>query len=1555
MGSSNLRARERGEGGRSGRRSRMGLRALLGAAGRAVGRSRAERGTVLLMVIGVLAMMSIVALVYASIGQADRRSAAALVKETRLNDQAEIIADYIAGVIAADLFTYHEVIPSTGEERLFREVTDYPSSDPNAVSRNATGNQVLFDPAGYNGYDPWLAATEPGFIEVPGRTRRDPEYLNLEDWPHITNVSPDGRFVNLANLRNNFRAAPGTDGNLRQINSRLTLFNPLTGDAYNPNNSVVFLPDGTTRAADPNRPADWTQNQFMLHRPAVDIDRRGAAPPPGDPRYVHNQYADADGDGMLDSRWFELVGRDPNATNDLTRSLSPVHFTGPARYFVAARVIDLSGLVNVNTASEFTERPDRDRPAGLTPADVDLRRLLRMQDFYDYYGEAYDGLEPDPTERVAARQYRGNYDDRAAHELGDAAYMSLRLGREQGPLAPEVVLPYSRWTAEYRYNHYLRFGFDLHGGGPSGTGQHDRWFGRPFGVADELELRTRHGVNDPGTLSRLEAAVASRYTSAGTQRPLCPLRSTRSLDVEVGGRGDRWPTPQSLGATNFNGRADDEALLLAAVDIRRLLTTVSGSRPLRPVELDPNSPSLNELRESDVRLDLYDVLRDIAQGMSNADEQLKRLFATYATSLAPYLTGADNNAAWNDARYSTLFYGGRGPRLAIELAAHMTANAIDMFDRAGIGGDQPTALTINLVSGHSPVVPTGHRLLDLDAIDVPGQGVARRLNPGAAGPNEPTEIHVYGIEAQPFLTEMATFHLYTDTPVALGGDQEWNEITPGVYEGKVTIDGTINAANPDFVMQVIAIQVHNPFDEDIDLRGAQGGAPNYYFQFGDEYFRLSDSAVNTVLPAGGTRVFYTTNPSRRAINERWAQASPASSFDEWLTVQLGLRTQEEIEEAELERYKIPANDPVTWQLIDKDSYTDIFAAGGGAAMENRVVLLWRSFGDTATRADDILADRLRDPLGAGQGPTWDRRMMLADHTVANSAAGPEGTLDNTGLTVMFWGTVRRPDDPNGGNIPRGAIPAFCIERKSGTDPSTVNSLNVRKDDQVNDPNNLDIGNFGRNQAYRTFAAFVADQTAGPITDLLIARPPTGRRDAPPSGHPLGLSYDRVYPEIHLNNDQFQNSTGAHSTMRLGDALLPLAVGPKRYVGVTNPIPDPAPVNYLEVQWTTLSEALAIATGFENEQIMYAGDPWYRAGIDVLDRGHLRLEAFAPFYKNNPPSDYSNPWTYDEDAGDEMRYPGIPLAQHLLGQFRTLRRGNMEAGSERKLIPGLININTAPLAVLRLLPMFTPERDPNNPVTPWMSQDVGKNASGQPVPLYTPGSAGGAYDVAASVKAYRDKTVVFPRGEDFNDALPASGIDFQDHTVPGTPKHGRRRRTLIEGLREQPGFAGVGEILSVMQRERDSTGRPYFGSTVPGPGNLGSDLGNSPLRFGFPADPADPFGATETTAGILGIDSISYRTDPSNPQSPRQPDEIINDYDEQLTIANAVLNMIDTRSDVFCVWFVVHGYLPADVEGLADDEPMVPSIARRYIMVVDRSNVVRLGEKPRILLFQEVPL
>jgi hypothetical protein len=83
------------------------------------------------------------------------------------------------------------------------------------------------------------------------------------------------------------------------------------------------------------------------------------------------------------------------------------------------------------------------------------------------------------------------------------------------------------------------------------------------------------------------------------------------------------------------------------------------------------------------------------------------------------------------------------------------------------------------------------------------------------------------------------------------------------------------------------------------------------------------------------------------------------------------------------------------------------------------------------------------------------------------------------------------------------------------------------------------------------------------------------------------------------------------------------------------------------------------------------------------------------------------------------------------------------------------------------------------------------------------------------------------------------------------------------------------------------------------------------------------------------------------------DTIADDYDEKLSIANAILNTITVRSDIFGVWFVIHGYTPEDT--LVDDGfPLVPSIAKRYFMVVDRSNVTSPTTKPKILMLRELP-
>ena len=105
-----------------------------------------------------------------------------------------------------------------------------------------------------------------------------------------------------------------------------------------------------------------------------------------------NQWVDTDGDGFVDARWCELV----DAFLDADNPLWALPQQGRMRMFLAARCIDLSGLVNVNTATDFTLDPGtfvvnpsgairQFYPAGLTPSDIDLRRVLSLVDHHWLY------------------------------------------------------------------------------------------------------------------------------------------------------------------------------------------------------------------------------------------------------------------------------------------------------------------------------------------------------------------------------------------------------------------------------------------------------------------------------------------------------------------------------------------------------------------------------------------------------------------------------------------------------------------------------------------------------------------------------------------------------------------------------------------------------------------------------------------------------------------------------------------------------------------------------------------------------------------------------------------------------------------------------------------------------------------------------------------------------------------------------------------------------------------------------------------------------------------
>jgi hypothetical protein len=391
-------------------------------------------GSALIIVIGTLALISVFAAIYISVGQSDRRSASTVRERTDLAEITDAYADHIARTVAADRLD--ALLQPVDSERQFqaprRVTTDAPWTDwtqryeSNELWRLGTpvGTSQFPLPRNFNGddprvaSDPWLASTRPTYLGDPNArvlSQNDPTraYLDNRDWFQISNLAPDLRFVNLANLRGNFRAQPGVGSG--RMSENLTLFRLLrAGDANSPVQSFLplsvggsWFPGANTPQPVLSNPADYlntpavfTMFQRYAFLPAdpnfITYNRNGqvAGSQAGlllnDPDFAPYQWADADGDNMYDSRWFELTAaRTPSPTSGDRTDIQRFYDDSEYRVFAAARVIDLSSMVNVNTAIEGVTPPTQNFPLGLTPAEVDLRRLLTMQDA----AEEYDSVD----------------------------------------------------------------------------------------------------------------------------------------------------------------------------------------------------------------------------------------------------------------------------------------------------------------------------------------------------------------------------------------------------------------------------------------------------------------------------------------------------------------------------------------------------------------------------------------------------------------------------------------------------------------------------------------------------------------------------------------------------------------------------------------------------------------------------------------------------------------------------------------------------------------------------------------------------------------------------------------------------------------------------------------------------------------------------------------------------------------------------------------------------------------------------------------------------------
>lgn len=1650
---------------------------------------RRRRGSILVLVLGTIALMTVLAVFYAAIGKSDRRAGRAFVTRAATDDVPRQVADYIASILADDVFS---VFPSperlgdggTPEWSFRRETWDYPSIDPNVLSSPPANQRNLrrFRPSGSvpalptsaptalsqtpSASDPFLASPEP--LDLLGEARnfpglpnaaRETEWIRRLDWPSLTNIAPDGRAVNLFNLRQDFNAPSTTQDN--GISSRLS--QPQTNAQ-----TMGAIRPITDDAADPNRPFDWFTNQVNTARRIDSL-----TPAWDDPDFLLYQFADASGDGVIDSRIVELT----DATDPLAPS-SIITGDRSFRWFVAARITDLSGRVNVNTAGDFVIAPQvgSDLPAfaGVSPSDIDLLRLLRMEDAYSdtrdpgsafgSQGRGYSGL-PQPAQQNVPGDFTG-YTESAntpgndtRGQVGTAAYNILALARFTGAKAPADIIGWGdqivaffesdyfddlrsdpqfpqaandwfvsaqggEWTLTPfgRLVTYIDFG-SIVGSGRLSAGSTSWSMPALFGLSDLSGLLTYEGLNDSSTQTTLESLLDGRGQGTGS---FGPLRSLRTTGIERAGE-------------------QRDAQLLYAANVRRWITTLSGHRPLRSsvIELSPQGEltqrelSLRPERDAKVRM---------PTGVSSI-ASARSIFSIYADVLMPYASAVADSWSTGASQQHTLNYGYRGPELALRTAAHMAANLwggasqggpafVTLFLDGTFQGEMANAIGNPLPSRRFPwaawtASTQGEGLEEIANVFDLGE---ERLAPGAAQDITARAVNVYGIAPQPFITEVASYYVYADADRPWSEDQDFLRDQdfladpPAPLESyEVTIDSEWREGNPDAVFSFIAIQLHNPFETSINItqeRITPGGAP-YYFEIAGRFFdldgfRMVDSGAGEpsmpdlsrapaiksespiTIPAGESRTFVILNDTLERVQSRMARVDDDGTIPVGVGV-IGRFLRENLSSGVSGgRMNLVICEPIQGDVAQpmvnfpgdpdnptpnayqvESTFNGFFNLLDGASGDPRnEIRLWRAkvaevrdadgeiigYSDDPGqpgvnfRANDYLADRFRLPdstrldnpaitindNGTGSAPTIQGGRIRNAWGLWVSGTSRDGVPNyNRGVTIMSFDVWRRRSDPN---VPPGAWPAFCFEDPNGelnvrqatptgvgsirsgnltaadfptpTDPSSVRATTFLTFGDPSDPDHQSfLGTVlhdgepstvpGVDQINNRFLRAsqldinANEKTTSRITEVTL---------------PGGLTASDVRIEFtagRLNN-----------LRRPADLLLPLAIGPSYTPDFGAATIDDPNFNDAD-RWVTVSEALALsagyATGLRGDHP--AGDLYENAGglrempasMDqlvagfsrepvFLDRGQLVLDDFVPFVSSAARNKTAPVVGPTPANGDVVFGLGVPMGLMIPEVFNAAP-GYTGAG---EVVRGTVNVNTASRAVLRTIPMLSPSRDQHigQQTNSWWWNQVHDSRS----------------DIATTLAAYRDKTRLLPR---LDGAVTNADQHFIDFTEVNEEGFGRLATAQIPGLRETRGVRTSGELAALRVRSRDNPGQPAI------PGDPAQNR-NSIDRLGSAGQPIE----------LHGVGSLAPIEDVS---------ALENGFQSKLLLANAAMNPTSVRSDYFAVWFLLHGYRRSDVENLSETDPLVPSVARRFVMVIDRSNVIRPGDRPRIVLFREVPV
>jgi len=227
----------------------------------------------------------------------------------------------------------------------------------------------------------------------------------------------------------------------------------------------------------------------------------------------NGREADADGDGITDSRW---------------RLLPQVVIPGKEVY-AAVRIIDNCGMINVNTAWDMVHLSG-------DPSENRFGELLTQVDLRSVLARAIGSSNTTALDDLLA--------DLQLERMPDGGLLSgfnpfWRQTYYQNATISRLANPHTQW-ADVNGNGIWESDVDMNwDGSPDVDENAGGWWqdARPFGIEDELELRNRFFLNT-STLTRLEQVPSWRDTMFGWRDILGQYGTTdafRGLPFTSGG------------------------------------------------------------------------------------------------------------------------------------------------------------------------------------------------------------------------------------------------------------------------------------------------------------------------------------------------------------------------------------------------------------------------------------------------------------------------------------------------------------------------------------------------------------------------------------------------------------------------------------------------------------------------------------------------------------------------------------------------------------------------------------------------------------------------------------------------------------------------------------------------------------------------------------------------------------------------------------------------------------------------------------------------------------